>query len=252
MRGREGLHGGAAVIINHPRGAGPLLAYFDAAGYDSDTGMADRPDLWDEAFRLVEVFNASDFDANRDGVVTDWFSLLNYGREVYAVGSSDSHQVASSPVGYPRTCVELGVDTPAEARTLGAGSVRDAMLAGRHTISGGVFVEATARGDVGSGGVVMGAAEREVLHVRVRAPLWVEVDRLRVFVNGEQTHERMIGEDEIDPLIPTTRFDEDLELALPMTESSWVIVVVSGPGDLSPVHPGRRPFGVTNPVFFQP
>ena len=68
---------------------------------------------------LVEVFNESDFDANMDGTVRDWFSLLAHGGRVFAVGSSDSHQVADKPVGYPRTCVDVGVDTATELRALG-------------------------------------------------------------------------------------------------------------------------------------
>ena len=54
------------------------------------------------------------FDANADATVRDWFSLLAHGHTVFAVGSSDSHQVADLPIGYPRTCIEVGVDTAPE------------------------------------------------------------------------------------------------------------------------------------------
>jgi hypothetical protein len=52
-----------------------------------------------------------------------------------------------------------------------------------------------------------------------------------------------------DPLEPTTRFSQDLEVAI-APAGSWVVFVADGEDDLAPVHPGRRPFGVTNPIFF--
>src|SRR5690606_13313838 len=101
-----------AFIINHPRSGGALGGYFEAAGFDAATGMVDNPEYWDEEFTLVEFFNDSDFEEARDSEVADWFSLLNSGRRVFAVGSSDSHGIWGSPVGYPRTCLALGTDDP--------------------------------------------------------------------------------------------------------------------------------------------
>ena len=34
--------------------------------------------------------------------------------------------------------------------------------------------------------------------------------------------------------------------------AAWVVFVAAGDTDLTPVHPGRMPFGVTNPIFFEP
>ncbi|MDH5493537.1 MAG: hypothetical protein OEY14_16405, partial [Myxococcales bacterium] len=97
-----------ALIINHPRGVAQG-SYFSAAGYDRITGTTTSPELWDSDFGLVEVFNDSSFEQNFDETVADWFSFLNRGRPVFAVGSSDSHHVdAGSPVGYPRTCIDVG------------------------------------------------------------------------------------------------------------------------------------------------
>ena len=30
---------------------------------------------------------------------------------------------------------------------------------------------------------------------------------------------------------------------------NWVVFVAKGEGDLSPLHPGRKPFAVSNPIF---
>lgn len=246
---RMGRHGRATVMINHPRDFSALLGYFNAANYDPTTGTVGRPDLWWDEFTLLEVFNDSDWDANADGTVRDWLSLLTHGHVTFAVGSSDSHEVADRPVGYPRTCVEVGVEDAPALRALGAGHVRDRMLAGASTISGGVFVDARARGGAGPGATVPEAMAREAIEVTVRAASFLTVDRLRVFVNGELQETLTLDETTRDPLEPVVRFRAPVEVDL--SGDAYVIVVVDGADDLEPLYRGRRPFAVTNPIFFQ-
>ena len=57
----------------------------------------------------------------------DWFSMLNFGHRFWAVGSSDSHHVRTSPIGYPRTCIHFGHD---DITQLTPESVRDGVLSG--------------------------------------------------------------------------------------------------------------------------
>jgi hypothetical protein len=244
--------GSPAVIINHPRGR-RFAAYFDAVGYDATTGTIERPEWWDESFRLVEVFNDSSFDENRDESVQDWFSLLEGGRDVFAVGSSDSHDVRpSSPVGYPRTCLALGLDSPAALRADGGGdAVRDAALAGASTIQGGVFVTAeTVRSGLGPGNTLAGAAATELVRVRVQAPCWVDVDELEAWVDGSLR--------ETVPLAPVdpngcNPLRLDAEVLVPVREGrrSWAVFHARGDASLAPLYPRRLPFGVTNPIFFE-
>jgi hypothetical protein len=238
-----------AMIINHPRGFA-IGAYFTAAQYDATTGMVGAPEMWDEEFRLVEVFNDKDFEANwdptgeSDSTVMDWFSFLNAGRRVFAVGSSDSHKLYSSPVGYPRTCIEVDTDSPATLRAMGSVLVRDRLNAGRATVSGGIYVDA-----LGPGDDVSAATDRETVNVRVQAANWVTASRLRVFVDGALTETIVLDDSTRDPVVPTTRFSDDLEIEV-AAGGSWVVFVADGDDDLAPVHPGRMPFGVTNPIFF--
>jgi hypothetical protein len=252
-RARVGRHGPATVIINHPRSGGAFGGYFEAAGYNPATGVAARADMWDEAFSLVEVFNDSDFDENERGTVRDWFSFLSRGRRVYAVGASDSHRLSSSPLGYPRTCIEVGTDSAEALRALGAGHVRDRLQAGRATVSGGIYVAPVARGAggaVGPGGEVTGAGAREAVRVRVWAAPWISATRLRVYVDGALTEAVPLDGPRPDPSRPALRFDADLEVPVGVG-TSWAVFVADGEDDLAPVHPGRRPFGVSNPIFFR-
>ncbi|MBW2465423.1 MAG: hypothetical protein JRH11_27495 [Deltaproteobacteria bacterium] len=117
------------------------------------------------------------------------------------------------------------------------------------TVSGGIYVDALAAGGAGPGDDVLGAMARESIAVRVQAANFIDADRLRVFVDGELRETIALDATTEDPMEPTTRFDADIEIDV-AAGGSWVIFVADGTDDLVPLHPGRRPFGVTNPIFF--
>jgi hypothetical protein len=227
-----------AIIINHPRGA---TNYFGAAGFDSETGEVSRPEYWDTEFQAVEVFNDSGWLGNRDGTVNDWLTLLNTGRRVFAVGSSDSHNQRTSPVGYPRTCLELGTDSPMEAT---AEIVRDAMKEGHSTVSGGIYVY-TRVGDVGPGRDAVGLGATATMNIQVYAASWVDVDSLELIVDGETIMTVPVPD---APAESTLRLDQDFEIAV-SEAGSYALAAAYGDASLAPVHPGREAFGVANPIF---
>lgn len=232
------------VIINHPMGS---TNYFGYVGYDPSTGEAARAEAWDDEITAVEFFNDADWRSVRDEHVRYWLSFLDRGRRTFAVGSSDSHGLRSSPVGYPRTCMDLGTDVPAEVT---GSAVRDAVAQGRSTISGGIFVEA-AIGDVRPGGDAVAGGTSATVHVRVQAPSWVDVDALEIVVDGEtvDTIEILPG-DAPDPVArPQLRMERDVEIDVADGPGTYVIVAAYGDSALEPVHRGRIPFGVTNPIF---
>lgn len=231
------------VIINHPRGA---TNYFGYAGYDAVTGTAADLDRWDTTFTLVEVFNNASWQSNRTSHVNDWLGLLKAGRRIAAVGSSDSHSISSSPVGYPRTCIAVGTDDP---RQLTASGVRDQLAAGHTTVSGGIFV--TARiGTAAPGDTITGAGSPMQLDIRVQAPSWVDVTELEVIVDGisVDTIQVMPGD-----AVPNTaiRWQGQVPVQVQAT-GGFVLVAAYGASNLEPVHPGRKPFGVANPIFVTP
>jgi len=229
------------IVINHPMSA---TNYFGYCGFDPATGEVERPELWDEEFVLVEVFNGSGWLGNRGGTVAAWLSLLDHGRRVFAVGSSDSHKVMSSPVGYPRTCVKVGTDDPL---ALTSTIVRDAVAAGHSTIVGGIYVD-TSVGSAGPGDEATGTGATATVHVRVQAASWVDVDSIDVVVDGATVDTIAITPEDADPANPAIRYEADLPVAV-AAAGSYVIVAAYGNQNLDPVHPGRAAFGVTNPIF---
>jgi hypothetical protein len=232
------------VIINHPRGP---TNYFGYVGYDPATGMARDVADWDTKFTLVEVFNNSDWKANRAGNVTDWMGLLKAGRKVFAVGSSDTHQMSTNPVGYPRTCIRLGTDNP---RQLTAAGVRDQLAAGHSAVSGGIYVDAKI-GATRSGDTTTGAGSPMMVDVTVQAATWIDVDAIDVVVDGETVDTIPIMPGDADPTNPAIRWRGQVPVQV-RAAGGFVVIAAYGDHDLAPLHPGHIPFGMTNPIFVTP
>jgi hypothetical protein len=236
------------LIINHPVGMA-ISSYFTAARYNAATNTPGRMDMWDTQFNVVEVFNESSFVANRNASVRDWFGLLNGGRRVYSVGSSDSHSIMpNAPVGYPRTCMNLGTDNP---RMLSNNQIRDVIAAGHATISGGAYLTVSMRGGaVGPGDEAMGVGPMASVDVRVQAAPWVRVSTLEVYVDGMVTETRQLMGNAVE------RFRGPINVPV-AAAGSWVVFVVNGQ-TLDPLYPGaagspedHAAFAVSNPIFLR-
>jgi Carboxypeptidase regulatory-like domain len=235
------------LIVNHPRSAG-FAGYFGASSYDRAKASG-SPELWSDEFGAIEVFNDSDFEKNRDGSVADWFSLLNTGKTYWATGSSDSHHERTSPVGYPRTCLHFGHDDPTK---LTAETVRDVLRSGAAVISGGLTMTVEGPGGIGPGGVATSGAYK----VAVAAPSWLAASELEVIVDGITTETRPLTA--IAGPGPGKRYEVTIDVAPAQSKPRhWVVFHAKGGGmgaggDLAPLHPGRKPFAVSNPIFFGP
>ena len=232
------------VIVNHPRAGGIAQGYFREVGYDPVTGTVAHPENWDEALEVVEVLNAGDFEANRDGTVQDWFSLLRSGRRVMMVGSSDSHRITGDPVGYPRTCLSIGEDDP---RALTPALVRDVTRAGASFVTGGIYLEIAGPSGIGPGESASGVGARTSIDVVVRAASFLDVDRLEVFVDGLVVETIPITETDRDATDPTIRLRATLEVDV-AAAGSFVVLHASGTDEPDIVY-GGRPFAVSNPLF---
>jgi len=232
------------IIINHPRGS---TNYFGYVGYDPATGLADSVADWDTKFTLVEVFNDSSWKSNRNGTVVDWFGLLKAGRKVMAVGSSDTHEMAKNPVGYPRTCIRVGTDDP---RALTAAGVRDQLAAGHTSVSGGIYVSAKL-GTAESGDTTTGAGSPLQVDVTIQAATWIDVDAIEVIVDGVTVDTIPVMPGDADPTNPAIRWRGQIPVQVKAT-GGFVVIAAYAARALDPVHPGKMPFGVTNPIFVTP
>ena len=234
-----------ALVVNHPRSSG-FEGYFSATGYDREKGTG-RADLWSDNFDLIEACNGSAFEDNRDDAVADWFSFLEHGRDIWAVGSSDNHHLVSGPVGYPRTCLYLGHDDPSK---VDPDTVRDVLLSGAAVVGGGIFMTVEGPGGERPGQTRTGAGSSATFTVSVQAPSWVSATTLETIVNGETVDSTAllpIGDG------PGQAFLQTVEVPVDATRArSWVVFHAKGDGSLDPIHPGRKPFAFSNPVFLVP
>ncbi|HSO38208.1 MAG TPA: CehA/McbA family metallohydrolase [Labilithrix sp.] len=235
------------LVINHPASGG-FLGYFSAASYDRATGKGD-PELWSDDFAALEVFNETDFEANRAASVADWFSLLNFGKTIWTTGSSDSHHQRTSPVGYPRTCLRFGHDDPTK---LSAETVRDVLRSGAAVISGGLTMTVEGPGGIGPGGTAAAGAYK----ITVACPSWLTASSLEVIVDGLTTETRPLTA--LAGPGPGKRYEVTVNVSAAQSKPRhWVVFHAKGAGtgpdgDLAPLHPGRKPFAVSNPIFFGP
>ena len=228
------------LIINHPSTSG-FLGYFLTVGFDPTTASGTGPE-WTENFEAIEVFNDSTFDANRKASVRDWFSLLSAGKKYFAVGNSDSHHIRTSPVGYPRTCLQFGHDDPTKLTMEG---VRDALRTGNGTISGGILLGVKGPAGQAPWQSVPGGGD---FTVSVQAPGFVGVKELEVIVDGNVTQTIPLGTS--DDARPGKHFTRTVTVpAASGPGTHWVVFHVRGDGLLAPLHPERAPFAVSNPFW---
>lgn len=244
------------VQINHPRAGG--LGYFDLLALNPITGESAESD-YSSDFDALEVFNGKRL-AQVATSRNDWYRLLNRGQRVNGVGNTDTHQIFSQEIGYPRNFVQLGTDDPAALDEQGfADAVRD----GRSFFTNGPFVELFVEGQP-MGSLVTDTDESASVRVVIQAPAWVTIDALDIVVNGR------IARSEIVPATGTVlRLDQTF--SVPLARDSWIAVEVRGgscatnssnqcivtdcPGRLDPIVPPLYgtdpvcPYAHTNPVW---
>jgi hypothetical protein len=229
------------IQVNHPRAPG----YFSEAQLNRETGEGNL--YWSTDFDLIEVFNGDTFDSNRLDSVADWFALLEQGHNYVAAGNSDNHKLRSGPTGYPRTCLYFGHDDPS---LLTQADVRAAFRTGDVFVSGGLYVNISGPGGERMGETVVTSDATVLVTATVQAPGWINAAELEVIVNGATQEviplQNPVGNPGQLFVVPVTVPVDSLR---PRT---WVVLHARGTGDLSPVHPGRRPYAVTNALFLTP
>jgi hypothetical protein len=185
---------------------------------------------------------------SHEGVVDDWFRLLDYGVIRTGMGNSDTHKLfTQTEAGCPRNFVRLSAETP---KSLDRRELARAINSGRVIASYGPLVEIWA-GEAEIGGILALAAGQSSyqLRVRVQSPLWFDVDRVEVYRSGELVHVFTAAGDELHPelkvdtsglQLPNRRvvnLDVTLDEPAPERDAWYVAIAMGMKGrDLSPVY----------------
>ncbi|MBT8493495.1 MAG: CehA/McbA family metallohydrolase [Deltaproteobacteria bacterium] len=166
-------------------------------------------------------------DANNEiafpGALDDWFVLLNQGRRLIGVGSSDSHK-RSSEAGYARSLVYIGRDKDIPGGFSELDVVRG-MRSGRVIITTGPMIELFVN-DRPMGSDVTDTDGSVELSIRAQVPDWIEMDKAVVYANGEVI---------LDIDIPAGERNFTTNRSVDVAADSWFVLEVTGPTNLFPV-----------------
>jgi len=242
------------VQVNHPR-LEPNIGFFDLTGFDPVTGQATGGPggMYDGGYDLLEVWNGYDLSRPTfvDRVFQEWLALLENGVRVVGTGNSDSHLVRYYWAGYPRTYVYAPDGTRDPATVLAA------LRAGHVFVTSGPFLEASIAGKRPGERVV--AENGEVLvDIEVRAPAYIDVEELQVFVG--RTLVTTVPIRHAAPVIqpgpaaaleapPVVRYRG--QLRVPVERDAPLVVRVTSDTPMDDFF-GRRavvPMAFTNPIF---
>jgi len=243
------IPGKTVVTVNHPWWGGGDLGYFTNVGWGAGTAHPLPAQLSTAGlFDAIEILNGyQTSDTPENNLVADWFYLLGQGYKVTAIGSSDTHKINWVRSGWPRSWIRLGTDRPGDAT---GELVADAVRQGRVVASTGPFLSLQVDGgDIGDQ-VIPKTAGQVTIAVRVDAPAWIQVDKLRIYVNGALV--------KTIPVAPGQRPLFNGSFVQPISADSWVVAFATGTQPLPPDVVGEyshfngyemKPWAITNPVF---
>ena len=229
------------IQVNHPRAG--KLGYFNCLGLEADTGRSPNAGFCLD-FDAVEVLNGKYVSAAQR-VLKDWFSLLNLGHRLTALGSSDSHAPVTQEAGCPRTLLFLGTDSP---EGITGGMVASAVKVHRRAIvTNGPVVWMAVNDRTPIGATVSDTDGLVTIDVSVTCAPWVMPNRLELVCNGQ-----VVKEFGLPVATDVVRLQQQVRLRV--KSDSWFVAVVWGEQSLHPVMPpsGSRdvtPFGCTNPIW---
>ena len=231
---------GTLIQVNHPRSIGHM-GYFKDERFDRKTGRSTHPGFSFD-FDTLEVLNGRQA-STAEAVLLDWFSLLDHGRVVTAMGNSDTHELHTTLGGYPRNYLRVPDDRP--GHTTQAEIV--AAILGKHAFfTTGPFVQLRS-GEAGIGDTVTAHSGKLTVDIEVSAAPWIAVDTVTLYVNGT-VEERWT----VAPSTLPVRFET--QHAITVDRDSYVVLRADGKEPMWPVagnteHTLVMPMAITNPLF---
>jgi hypothetical protein len=243
----RGVAPNAVIQLNHPLWNDNPIGYWSIAGFDPATGMS-MMQLF-TAFDAVEVWNSHTLDegpgyVSPDGVIDAWMSMLQLGRGATAMGNTDTHRLAQSPPGWPRTYLRVPDDDPANVTDA---MVTSAILAGDAMVTSGPFVRATIDG-MRPGTLVRANGGSVTVHIELQSVAWAPVDRIEVIVDRELVAVRDVTAPPDDGVRR-----QMWDVPVSVTRDAWVVArtrAIDPLSDVAGVH--ARPLeslALVNPIY---
>lgn len=232
---RANNDGDTIVQVNHPRGGAG--GYFNWVGLNPAAGTMSRPEEFSPHFDAIEVYNGMD-SAQLAQTLPDWFHFLNRGNRYVAMGNTDSHHAYQLEPGFPRTYLFFGHE---QVQRVTPQQVVRAIRSGNVLVCGGPLIEVKAQNQPVGATVIANGGTIEV-QIRLVAPSWVRVNRVKLYVNGSVVQELPVDHPQGKPL----NWQQSVPLLL--EKDSWLVVQAEGEG-FTALYPGVRPASFTNPIY---
>jgi hypothetical protein len=226
------------AILNHARDVHSEYRPFDPGHHNAVVGR--NLDGWTLRANAMEIVNSSAQQADIMRLTRDWMGMLNGGRVLTPVGSSDSHDVGRYIVGQARTYIRTSDDDPAE---IDQREAVDQFKAGRVMVSMGLLAEISIDGRYGPGDLAPASEEIEVA-VRVLGPGWTRADRISLYANGRRLWTAPILEGDR----PGVKWSGAWTLPRP-AHDVYLVAVALGPGVRNGYWPLARPYQHEGPVW---
>ncbi len=154
----------------------------------------------------------------RDGVLSDYFRLLEHGLVRGIVGGSDSHGYKQEP-GLPRTYIKSATDNPMQ---VDAKAMAAALHDGKTVPSYGPMIDVTVQGKGPGETVSLQPGAPLNIKVRVQTASWYGVDRVEVYLNG-----RVVATEDLTANAKRiVDLDKTFALTVPARDSHVVVLAV--------------------------
>ncbi len=239
LAGVRAVPGVRVVVLNHPSNVHSNFKPTDPSRFHAHSGEGLDKREWD--FDGIEVVTSAALQSDLMKPVRDWFALLNSGRKMAGIGSSDTHEVNAYILGQGRTYIASRAQRP---DGIDVQEICDNLKAGRALVSMGLLTEAWVHGKHGVGDLARNLSKEVSVRVKVQGPRWIRADRLELYANGRKVLERPIQHAES----AVVKCDSNLRIPLPQNDA-WLVAIATGPGIDKPYWPIPRPYQPTNPVW---
>ena len=205
--------------------------------------IGENLDGWPLRFNAMEVVNSSATQTDVMQLFHDWMGLLNRGRRVTPVGSSDSHDVGRHFVGQGRTYIRCDDRDPGN---IDVDAAVNSFVQGRVLVSYGLIAELTVNDKYRSGELATVPDDEVRVGLRVLAPHWIDATRVMLFANGELIRSAEIDKQALRDLPPGVKWQAEWLIPRPRHDLHLAAIAI-GPGIDGPWWKTAKPYQPVSP-----
>lgn len=229
------------AILNHARDLHAGTRPFGPKLFNAAVG--ENLDSWPMRFNAMEVVNSSATQTDVLRLLHDWMALLNRGRHVTPVGSSDSHDVGRHFVGQGRTYIRCDDRDPGN---IDVDAAVNSFVQGRVLVSYGLIAELTVNEKYGPGELAPVPDNEVRVALRVLAPHWIGASRVMLFANGEEIRSEEIDGAALRDLPRGVKWQAEWRIPRPRHDVH-LVAIATGPGIDGPWWKTAKPYQPISP-----